>query len=325
MGFKFQCWTDGIQEFFRWEANTSLYATKRTIKKDFDFTQSLLEFIDLNTDDLFDICNPMGEAIKELYRKPDGDVAPLRISLDKLAEKHIYFQFLRLQWFDKLDAYLLGIYDGEIYNFMRYKGLTHIPMNIITAQHQVRFLIDKVLDKDANQEKSVQKGMASLYGKSSRNEAFVFRPLSLGFERMDGSTMAEVLYPGDMMDIVDYLLREIVRRETSFKRCRNCGKYFPLTVHGNTEFCDRPFQDTGKTCREIGSQTKWKEKVAASPAMLLYNKYYKTRFSRIRAGKISRADFQAWAEKAREMRDLTMKGEVTLEEFEDWLKSGQWI
>jgi hypothetical protein len=136
--------------------------------------------------------------------------------------------------------------------------------------------------------------------------------------------MAEVLYPGDMMDIVDYLLREIIRRETSFKRCRNCGKYFPLTVHGNTEFCDRPFQDTGKTCREIGSQTKWKEKVAASPAMLLYNKYYKTRFSRIRAGKISREDFQAWAEKARDKRDLAMKGEITLEGYEDWLKSGQW-
>jgi hypothetical protein len=325
MSFKFQCWTDGTQEFFRWEADTSLYATKRAIKKDFDFTQSLLEFIDLNTDDLFDICNHMGEVIKTLYMKLDGDIAPLRMSLDKLAERHIYFQFLRLQWFDKLDAYIAGSYGDKVHEFMRYKGLTHVPMNITTAQHQVRFLIDKVLDKDANQEKSVQKGIVNLYGKSSRNETFGFRPLSLGFERMDGSTMAEVLYPGDMIDIVDYLLREIIRRETSFRRCRNCGKYFPLIVHGNTEFCDRLFQDTGRTCREIGSQTKWKEKVAASPAMLLYNKYYKTRFSRIRAGKILRDDFQVWAEKARDMRDLTMKGGMTLEEYEDWLKSGQWM
>jgi hypothetical protein len=167
MSFKFQCWTDGAQEFFRWEANTNLYTTKRAIKKDFDFTQSLLEFIDLNMDDSFDICNQMGETVQELYKKSDADIAPLRISLDKLAERHIYFQFLRLQWFEKLDAYLSGSYGDKVYNFMRYKGLTHIPMNTITAQNQVRFLLDKVLDKDANQEKSVQKGIARSLGQKS--------------------------------------------------------------------------------------------------------------------------------------------------------------
>ena len=322
MSFKFQCWTDGVREFYRWEADTQLYATKRAIKKDFDVTQSLLEFLELNVDDYFDTFKRMGKAVQALYEKPDGDVAPLRIGLDKLAEKHVYFQFLRLQWFDKLDAYLTGSYEGKVPDFMYYKDLTHIPMNIVTVQHQVRFLFDKALDKDANRE-SLQRGMADLYGKSGRSDAFDFRPLSLGFERVDGSTMAEVLYPNDLMDIVDYLLREIVRREIALRRCKSCGKFFPLIVHGNTEFCDRPFQDTGRTCREIGSLTKWKEKVAASPAMLLYNKYYKTRFSRIRAGKIRREDFQVWAEKAREMRDLAMRGEMGLEEFEEWLKSGR--
>ena len=64
--------------------------------------------------------------------------------------------------------------------------------------------------------------------------------------------------------------------------------------------------------------------MAASQAMLLYNKYYKPRFSRIRAGKIRREDFQVWAEKARDLRDLAMKGEMSLEEYEEWLKSGRW-
>ena len=50
-----------------------------------------------------------------------------------------------------------------------------------------------------------------------------------------------------------------------------------------------------------------------------------TRFSRIRAGKIRREDFQAWAEKARDLRDLIMRGEMTLEEYEAWLKSGRWV
>jgi len=58
---------------------------------------------------------------------------------------------------------------------------------------------------------------------------------------------------------------------------------------------------------------------------MLYNKHYKTRFSRIRAGKISREVFQEWAAKAREYRDKVTSGEMALEEFEDWLKSGRWV
>ena len=42
-----------------------------------------------------------------------------------------------------------------------------------------------------------------------------------------------------------------------------------------------------KRCRDAGLTY-----AAASPSMLLYNKYYKTRFLRIRAGKIRREDFQ---------------------------------
>jgi hypothetical protein len=127
-----------------------------------------------------------------------------------------------------------------------------------------------------------------------------------------------------MRDILDFTLREIIRREVTFKVCKSCGKYFPAIAHGNTEFCNRLLQNTGKTCREIGSVTKWREKVAASPAILLYNKHYKTRFSRIRAGKISRGDFQLWAEKARDLRDMVIRGEMLLEDYDEWLKSGRW-
>jgi hypothetical protein len=81
----------------------------------------------------------------------------------------------------------------------------------------------------------------------------------------------------------------------------------------------------GNAYREIGSMTKWKEKVAASPAMLLYNKYYKKRFSRIRAGKITREVFQEWAAKAREQRDSVIKGDLAIEVYEDRLKSGDWV
>jgi len=333
MSYTFKYYTDGSREHFSWEANTRHYATKKTVKKDFEFTQSLLDFLDLSMDDCLDLFNRMGNEDKKLYEDKNADTVALRNALDEAAKKHIYFELLRLQWLEKLDRYIAGDYTGDVRDFLYYKDLNHIPMQIITAKNKVKFMINKALDNTADQEKTVQQRVAALYAKNA-DKAFEFRPVTVGFERMNDSAMAEVLFPDSIFDIIDFTLREIIRREVGFKVCKSCGKYFPDIAHGNTEFCNRPLggltstggktADSGKTCRDVGSLTKWKERVAASPAILLYNKHYKTRFSRIRAGKITREAFQEWAAKAREYRDKVMTGDMKLEDFEGWLKSGRW-
>jgi len=327
MSYIFKVYNDGNREYFTWEANTRYYTTKRAIKKDFEFTQSLLDFIDLNVDELYETFIDMGNEVQKLYEDENNDTISLRKSFDSIAEKHIYFQLFRLHWFDKLDKYITGEYEGKIYDFMPYKDLTHIPMKIGAAQNQIKFMLNKAFDITVENDKTIQQYIATLYENNSRSvdKAFKFQPLTIDFERIDDSLMVEVLYPKNMIDIVDYFLREIIRREIGFKVCKSCGKYFPAIAHGNIEFCNRLFQDTGKTCRDIGSLTKWREKVAESPAMMLYNKHYKTRFSRIRAGKITREVFQEWAAKAREYRDLVMQGKMSYDEYEAWLKSGRWV
>lgn len=327
MAYRFKVWTDGNREYFQWGTLEKEYDNKLQHKKDFEFTQSLLALLDLNMDDFYEPTGKMGEMIKALYGKPDGsgDTFNLRRAFDSLAKKHIFFEFVRIDWIDKIERYEQKKIEGDISRVMWYKDITWIPSNIATWQSQIKKLMIKALDGTAR-DKTVQKAIADLYKSFDGSlELFSFSPLSTGFERVRNDTMAEVLYPHFILDITDFLLREIIKREVSFKVCKSCGKYFPATVHGNTEFCDRLFQDTGKTCRDIGSLAKWREKVAASPAILLYNKHYKTRFSRIRAGKITREVFQEWAAKAREYRDKVTNGEMPLEEFEDWLKSGRWV
>jgi len=327
MNYIFKVYNDGNQEYFTWEANTRYYTTKKIIKKDFDFSQSLLDFIDLGVDELYEIFIGMGNEVQKLYEDKDGDTIVLRKSFDLLAEKHIYFQLLRLHWFDKLEIFVKKEYGGNIQDFLFYKDLTHISVKIGAAQNQIKFIFNKALDITAGSDKTIQQRVASLYENNIRNahKIFEFQPLTIDFERIDDSLIVEVLHPKSIIDIVDYFLREIIRREIGFKVCKSCGKYFAATAHGNTEFCNRIFQDTGKTCRDIGSLTKWREKVAESPAMMLYNKHYKTRFSRIRAGKITREVFQEWAAIARDYRDKVTNDEMLLDEFEDWLKSGRWV
>lgn len=133
--------------------------------------------------------------------------------------------------------------------------------------------------------------------------------------------VSEVSCPKTIGDIVDFFLREIIKRELTFKQCRSCGKYFPaITAHGNSEYCSRLFQDTGKTCKEIGSAKVYQAKVENSPAIQAYNRAYKTHFARIKYKKMTKEDFQAWAELARKFRDEVTAGKMTLQEYEDWLK-----
>ena len=52
----------------------------------------------------------------------------------------------------------------------------------------------------------------------------------------------------------------------------------------------------------------------------VFRREYKKRFAWIRAGRITKDEFYAWSERAREQRDECDTGKVTLEEFEVWLK-----
>jgi hypothetical protein len=319
----FKAYTDGNREYFEWKADKG----KKPAKADYPFTQSLLDFLDLDMDGYFDSFNAMGKIVQELHEDKTDNIADLRSALNEIAEKHVYFQFLRLEWLEKLAVYDNERYECSVYDLLPLKALTHIPMNIIDTQHRVKYMIEKAMSVADDAEDSIKERVATLYSgkKAETSKAFYFQPLSLGFECVDGLGMMEVLYPRSIFDIVDYFLRKAIQLDVGFKVCRNCGKYFPDTAHGNTEFCSRLFQDTGKSCKDIGSLTKWREKVAANPAILLYNKHYKTRFSRIKAGKVTREVFQEWAAMARAYRDRVIDGEMSLEDFEGWLESGSWV
>ena len=99
-------------------------------------------------------------------------------------------------------------------------------------------------------------------------------------------------------------MRECIKREVRFRVCKHYNQFFALTGHINTEYCDRPFDSAGRTCKEIGVLRLWEKKKADTPALKAYNKEYKKRFAWIKYGKIAKEAFYEWAEEARKKRDL---------------------
>ena len=237
--------------------------------------------------------------------------------MSNLAEKHIYFRFLCLDWLDRLDRYVKG---GKI--VLRYKDLTHVPSDILTMQQGLQVIFSKALSA-MSLDQPMQHKMARLYETSSASpgKCFEFTAVTACYERVGVDSFTEVLHPKNIGDFVSFFLGELVRRELAFKTCKSCGKYFPLSGHGNSEYCNRLFQGTSKTCKEIGASKVYMAKVEENPAFKLYNRAYKTQFARIKYRRLTKPQFQVWAEQARELRDKVVAGEINLAEYERWLQN----
>ena len=158
------------------------------------------------------------------------------------------------------------------------------------------------------------------YEKVSQLNRFDFQPMQISYEPVGGVSFTDVLYPKNIYDVIDFSLRECIRRNITMRRCKNCGKYFALTVHGSTEYCSRVFDSRGRTCKEVGAMRQYAQVHASDELLKIYRREYKRRFAWIRAGKISQEAFSAWSREMQQEKEKCEKGEITVAEFTQQLK-----
>lgn len=109
-------------------------------------------------------------------------------------------------------------------------------------------------------------------------------------------------------------LFKIIQNNFSINKCENCGRLFiPITTSRNPnqkgrndqKYCNNLYQDTGKTCREIGALNKRKEKVQKSPILQEDNREYKKMYGLHynHPKKFKETKFNEWSKKAQKLRD----------------------
>ena len=86
--------------------------------------------------------------------------------------------------------------------------------------------------------------------------------------------------------------------------CKNCRQLFAVTGHGGTEYCDRPFDEKGRTRTEIGAFQVW-EKSKSDQS----RRGHKGRVLRL--------------ERENQRKSRVRGGEITLKELNLWLKESQ--
>ena len=290
-------------------------------KKDFPFPESLLRLLYLDIWAYDGQIKQFDKLLMELYRTREEKYARhLLPLLDELAELHIYFQQLRLDWRVRLKEARRRNYEN-ILDLLPHKEITHIPSNIHAIQNQVLGLIQKALDIDGRKG-SLEQKLADYYAQGEREplKVFHFHPQLMDFERVEGQKFVEVLCPRNIYDLIDFSVRECIKREVKMRVCKNCGHWFALTGRTNAEYCEVTRDSKGRTCKEIGAIALWNKNKSEDEVFKIYRREYKKRFAWIKAKRIDPAVFYEWSARAREKKDACERGELTLEEFQAWLK-----
>ena len=316
--YLFKTYIDGGREYYEY---TDAAGREQTIKKDFPFPESLMSLLYMDIWELESITRKMDKALLSFYQSRDyNELQIVTAGLNELAPRHICFELLRLDWLERLDT-VDSTAPRDFQDLLPHKKLSHLCSNIDTMQKQIKGLIAQVLDMDG-EKKSVSEKMVAYYNAEGGDtlNTFQFQPQTMSFEVIDRKILAEVLYPKDIYDLIDFYVRECVKREVRMRVCKNCLRYFAVTGKASTEYCDRVCDSKGRTCREIGAINTWTQRKQGDEVFKEYRREYKKRFARINAGKLTKSAFYAWSEEARRRKEDCDRGVISPEEFSRWLK-----
>ena len=314
----FKTYIDGGREYYEY---TDAADRERTIKKDFPFPESLMSLLYMDIWELEPITKRMDRALLAFYQSRDyNELQIVAAGLKELAPRHICFELLRLDWLERLDM-VDSTAPGDFQDLLPHKKISHLCSSIDTMQKQIKGLIAQVLDMDG-EKKPVSEKMVAYYNTEGGDtlNTFRFQPQTMSFEVIDHKVFAEVLYPRDIYDLIDFYVRECVKREVRMRVCKNCLRYFVVTGKASTEYCGRICDSKGRTCREMGAINTWTQRKQGDEVFKEYRREYKKRFARINAGKLTKSVFYAWSEEARKKKEDCDNGTITPEDFSRWLK-----
>ena len=285
------------------------------------FPESLLSFLYLDIVQMKPAFQQLSDGVRRVITEKSREESDRVYKLFcDLADVHVYFELLRLDWKFRLDRARYMDYEFP-QNFLQVEYLDEMPDRLLTLQRQALDLLTRIWITDTS-EKSVDEKMTACYlaAEQAGKKLFCFKPQRMSYELLCKETFAEVLCPETVYDLIDYHLRECLKREIKMRECKNCGRLFAVTGHGGVEYCDRPFDEKGRTCKEIGAFRVWEKSKSDDEVFKIYRREYKKRFAWIRAGRITKDEFNFWSEKAREKKTECEEGKITLEEFSKWLK-----
>ena len=113
-----------------------------------------------------------------------------------------------------------------------------------------------------------------------------------------------------------------VENNIPIKICKNCSKYFIPENRVSSVYCNRIFENN-KTCKEVGANNAYKEKLKKDEINLLYRKTLSAK--KMLANRnpdipMYLEKYEAWKSEANQFKQDIKSGKKTQEQFKEWLE-----
>ena len=278
------------------------------------YLESLLSFLEMDCAEWESLIQQACACLEQFIITKDAAYTDQMMQvLGELSEKHVYFKMLYLQWFWRKA-------NGSIAPGMA-EEMRQLPEQLLLYQKQAQKFVENILDVD-RVDRDVQKNVRANYVFDHPHdvELFCFNPIPVSFGPVGEDDCDTILYPNAIRDLIDFSLRDCIAKNIPVRRCRNCGRYFPIIGRITAEYCSRP-QSSGKLCRNIAPVQKWAKNSKKDLVFSEYRREYKRHFAWIKAGKISEEQFAAWAKQAKAKKHECDAEKISLDEFKAWLKN----
>ena len=132
--------------------------------------------------------------------------------------------------------------------------------------------------------------------------------------------VVEMVNIDTLSDLIRFELFNTIKNKLTIKRCGYCGGYFTPRGRTDMEYCNRIIPGEKKRCNEIGAFRKRATLVKTDPIYIAYISAVKRMSKRKNATSgLSEKKYQDWAWQAVDKRDKCIDGEISLEEFKNWL------
>ena len=120
--------------------------------------------------------------------------------------------------------------------------------------------------------------------------------------------VVEKMYFDRLLDFVYVEFMKGLQKGFVPKRCANCGRWFLQAPGATFAYCAGPApEDPGKTCREIGAASSFKDKVANNEVWQVQQRAYKKYYARTMRKDMTKAEFEAWTRDAEQKRDAALE------------------
>lgn len=142
--------------------------------------------------------------------------------------------------------------------------------------------------------------------------------------------VVEIISSGNIAEICYAEFKELLLKNYSLRKCKNCGYYFSPSGRIDTEYCDRVAKtDSGgirKTCKDIGAMARYTKKAKKDPIVSEYRRAYKTMHARTYAtgnSRIEPSEWDTWKKEVAIKLRQAKQGGITIDDFKEWIKKSK--